>query len=328
MYFTRRTFLARAAALAAASYLLAPGFAAAQAFPTKPITLVVPFAPGGNIDVAARTVSVPLGKLLGQQVIVENRTGASGAIAAAFVARSAADGHTLFVGNPGQVTTVPLLIKSGYTPASFKPVGLISKTSLVLIGRKGDPHFANFAQFRAYASSKPAAVNAANPGQGTPNHLGLLMLEKVGNMKFNSIAYRGSAPALTDLVGGQIDVHFDQVTSSLPFIKSGALQPLAIMGPARDPALPEVPTLDQLGVHGIDATTYVGVFAPAGVPADVLAKLGAALRQAAQSPELAAALSQLGSQAYAGSSDDLGRIVAAEGTTAAQLIKDGRLTNE
>jgi len=323
----RRTLLSLTVLLAACG--VAPcANAAADSFPSKTVTLVVPFAAGGNVDVAARMIAGPLGKILGQPVVVENRTGASGAIAAAYVARAPADGHTLFIGNPGQIATVPLLNKTGYTAASFKPVGLISKTSLLLVARSADPNFKNFAQFRAYAGSKRGLVNAANPGHGSPNHLALLQLEKAAELKFNAIAYRGSAPALTDLVGGQIEVSFDQITSSLPFIKSGSLRALAVMGPSRDAALPDVPTLDQVGVSGIDATTYVGLFAPVGLPPAVLSVLSNALREVVQSPVVAAGLGQLGSQAYAGSANDLASLVSTEGRTAAQLMKEGRLALE
>lgn len=322
----RRTILLHGAAAAAA---LAAGSASrADEFPSKLVTLVVPFAPGGNIDIVGRSLAVPLGKLLRQTVIVENRAGGGGAVGATSVARATPDGYTLLVGTPGQIVTVPAMIKTLYTPASFRPVGLASRTSVVIVARKADTRLRSFSDLVALARSKQGTVTTAHAGPGTPNHLALLQLENLLKLQFNIVAYRGSGPALVDLMGGQIDACCDQTSSSMPHIKSGALQALVVLGPQPDPALPGVPTLRQLGLSEFDATTYAGVFAPSQVPAGVLATLTAAVEGAAKDAQFAAALRDLGSIATPGSPEIFGQIVDAEAKLAAQMVKEGRLKAE
>lgn len=218
MAMDRRIFMTRGAAAAAA--LATGSMAQAKDFPAKPITLIVPFAPGGNIDIVGRTLAIPLASLLGQPVIVDNRAGGGRAVGATAVARAAPDGYTLLVGTPGQIVTVPAMIKTIYSVSSFRPVGLASKTSVVIVARKSDSRFRNFHEFVALARSRPGSVAAAHAGPGTPNHLALLQLENLLKLNFHIVPYRGSGPALVDVLGGQIDACCDQLSSSMAHLTS------------------------------------------------------------------------------------------------------------
>ncbi|MDM0085349.1 MULTISPECIES: Bug family tripartite tricarboxylate transporter substrate binding protein [Variovorax] len=320
----QRRQLLKLGAVAAASGALG-SHAWAQAFPSRPVTLVVPFAPGGNTDIVARTVAVALGKVLGQSVIVDNRAGAGGSIGAAQVARAAPDGYTLLLCGAGVVVTVPEMVKTSYGRTNFAPLGLVNKSSMVLLARKDETRFKNFKEFAAYARSGEGKLTAAHSGPGTPNHLALLQLESLLKTKFTIVSYKGSGPALIDLIGGQIDVHFDQVPSALQHIKGGALQALAVLGPTQDPLLPGVQTVSELGFGSIDGTTYVGVLAPSGTPKDVQDKLAAALAQAVKDPQTVNSARELGSVALSSTPQEFGRILEAEYALAAQATKDGRL---
>lgn len=298
----------------------------ARTFPSKPITLVVPFAPGGNIDVVGRSLSIPLSRLLGQIVVVENRAGAGGGIGTASVARAEPDGHTLLVATPAQVATLPQMFKTAYDVASFQPVGLATRTSMIVVARRDDARFRNFDDFLALARARPGAINAGHAGNGTPNHLALLQLENAASCQFGAVAYKGSGPALVNLLGGQIDVVFDQVTSSMPHIKAGTLRPLAILGPTVDPTLPGVPTLAESNVGRFDATTYAGLLAPAGTPGAAMGILSQALKTALADPQLNTSLNGLGSFTESGEAGALKTLLDNERALAIKLVAEGRLT--
>ena len=323
MNIQRRELLKLGTLAAAGSALAVPAWA--QEFPSKPVTIVVPFAPGGNTDIVARTVAVALGKVLGQSVIVDNRAGAGGSIGAMQVARAAPDGYTLLLCGAGVVVTVPEMVKTSYTRTNFAPLGLVNKGSMVLLARKNETRFKNFKELAAYARSSEGKLIAAHSGPGTPNHLALLQLENLLKAKFTVVSYKGSGPALIDLIGGQVDVHFDQVSSSLQHIKGGTLQPLAVLGPTQDPALPGVQTVAELGFGEIDGTTYVGVLAPSGTPKAVQDKLAAALAQAVKDPQTVNSARELGSVAYSSTPQEFARLLDAEYALASQATKDGRL---
>lgn len=323
MSIQRRQILQLGALATAASTLTAPAWA--QGFPSKPVTLIVPFAPGGNTDIVARTVAVALGKVLGQSVIVDNRAGAGGAIGAAQVARAAPDGYTLLLCGAGVLATVPEMVKTSYSRSHFAPLGLVNKSSMVLLARKNETRFRNFKELVAYARSGAGRLTAAHSGPGTPNHLALLQLESLLQTPFTIVGYKGSGPALIDLIGGQIDVHFDQVPSALQHIKGGALQALAVLGPTQDPQLPGVQTVAELGFGNIDGTTYVGVLAPSGTPKNVQDRLVAALAQAVKDPQTVTSARELGSVALSSTAQEFAQILDAEYALAAQATKDGRL---
>jgi tripartite-type tricarboxylate transporter receptor subunit TctC len=201
----------------------------------------------------------------------------------------------------------------------------VNKGSMVLLARKNETRFKNFKELAAYARSGEGKLIAAHSGPGTPNHLALLQLETLLKTKFTVVSYKGSGPALIDLIGGQVDVHFDQVSSSLQHIKGGALQPLAVLGPTQDPSLPGVQTVAELGFGEIDGTTYVGVLAPSGTPKAVQDKLAAALAQAVKDPQTVNSARELGSVAYSSTPQEFARLLDAEYALASQATKDGRL---
>lgn len=326
MPFHRRGLLTLSALAAAGGAL--PKGAGAQGFPNRALTIVVPFAPGGNTDLVGRIVATALGRVLGQSVVVDNRPGAGGAIGAGQVARGTPDGHTLLLAGAGVIVTVPEMTSTPYTPADFAPLSLVNRSSMVLLARSNDARFPNFADLAAYARSGEEKLNAAHSGPGTPNHLALLQLENLLRTRFTVVSYRGSGPALSDLLGGQVDVHFDQVTSALPHIRSGALKALAVLGPSIDPALPEVKTVSQLGFGDIDGTTYIGLLVPARTPADIRARLAEAIRQAVQDPQMVTSARDLGSEAYAGGAEEFARILEAEHVLSSRAAREGRLRAE
>ncbi len=265
---------------AAASVLWCAG-AVAQDFPSRAIRIVVPYAPSGNVDITARTLAPGFSEALGQQVIVENRAGAGGTIGTAAVAKSAPDGYTLLLGSSGTVTAGPAVYKN----LSFDPikdlvaVGPIQSVPMVLTAAPKTP-VANFKELLAYAKSKGSPVSMASAGSGSSNHLALELLAREAHLAVLHIPYKGSGPALTDLLGSQVETMMDQLTASIEHIRNGRIKPLAVTSRRRSPQLPNVPTLDELGVTGYEATTFTGLFAPAGVPPAALEKLQTALKKA------------------------------------------------
>jgi len=253
----------------------------AQDFPTKPVRIVVPWPPAGNVDITARTVAPALGEVLGQQVIVENRAGAGGRIGSEAVVKSPADGYTLLLGSSGTVTAGPAVWKN----LSFDPlkdlvaVGPIQSVPIVLTLA---PNTAarNYAEFAALVKQKPGQVSIASAGNGSSNHLAIELWMRQANLQLLHVPYKGSGPALTDLIGSQVQSMMDQLTASIGHIREGRIRAVAISSLKRSPLLPEVPTLDELGVKGYEAATFTGLFAPAGVPAATVQKLNAALRKA------------------------------------------------
>ncbi len=328
MNLNRRQMLAVGAAASAAG--LAPSLYAQTApnFPQKPLTLIVGFPPGGNIDTVARTLSIPLARNLGTSVVVDYKAGGGGAIGTGHVARSDPDGYTLLVGIPEQVTTLPHMFKTPYKLNSLQPISLASRTSVIMVTRKNDDRFKTFADVVAFARAKPGELNVGHAGPGTTNHLAILQFEDATRLKVNSVAYKGAAPAVLGLLSNQVDVIFDQVTSSMPHIKSGTLQALAIVGTAADPALPGVPTLKQLGVREFDSTTYVGVFGPANLPPAIASTLLQAIKKSLADPQMAATLSGLGSNVYAGDTEEFKKILQVGDTLAANMVQQGRLRSD
>ncbi len=259
--------------------------AAAQEFPSHPVRIVVPWPPSGNVDITARTIAPALGEALGQQVLVENRGGAAGTIGSALVAKSAADGYTLLLGSSGTITSGPAVFKNlPYDPMKdLVPIGPIQWAAIVLTAAPKAP-IANYREFAALAQAKPGQLSIASAGSGSSNHLAIELLMHQSGLKLLHIPYKGSGPAITDLLGSQVQTMMDQLSASIEHIRSGRIKALAISSTQRLAALPEVPTLDELGVKGYEAGTFTGIFAPAGVPAAVAERLHAAMRKALASP--------------------------------------------
>lgn len=325
MQINRRNLLLGVASASMATMSLP---ALAQGFPSKPITLVVPFSPGGATDNVGRTGAAALQRVLGQSVIVDNRAGGGGSIGASIVMRAPPDGYTLLVAGGGVLTVLPEMIKTPYKLANFTPLTMMNKSSMVIVSRKGETRWKNFKELVAYARSEPGKLTAAHSGPGTPNQLALLQLQSLLKATFTVVSYKGAGPALVDVMGGQVDVMFDQVVSSSQHIKSGGLQALAVIGPTRDPAFPDVPTVEELGFGKIDGTTYLGLIGPAGMPKDVQDKLIAAWQQASKDPQLRSAMEQMGSTVITSTPQEWEKQLRFEGAIAAQAVKDGSLKIE
>jgi tripartite-type tricarboxylate transporter receptor subunit TctC len=257
--------------------------AAAQDFPNRPVHVVVPWPPGGNVDFTARTLQVAFSEALGQQVLVENRAGAGGTIGSAQVAKASPDGYTLLLGSSGTISSAPAVFKTiQYDPVKdFIAVGAIQYVPMVLTAAPKTP-VANWSEFVAYSKTKPVSI--ASAGNGSSNHLAIELLMRQANLPLSHIPYKGSGPAITDLLGSQVETMMDQLTASIEHIRNGKLKALAVTSLTRSPLLPNVPTLDELGVKGYEAGTYTGLFAPAGTPPAVMAKLHAALRKSLATP--------------------------------------------
>jgi len=253
----------------------------AQEFPDRPLRLVVPWPPSGNVDITARTVAPALGEALGQPVIVDNRAGAAGTIGSAAVAKSPADGYTLLLGSTGTITAGPAVFKTlPYDPVKdFVAVGGIQSVPLVLTAAPKTP-VSTYAEFVSLANSKKGQLSVASAGSGSSNHLAIELLMRMADLKLLHVPYKGSGPAIADLLGSQVESMMDQLTASIGYIREGRLKPLAITSRARSPLLPNVPTLDELGVKGYEASTFTGLFAPADTPHLVLDQLFSSLKKA------------------------------------------------
>ena len=261
--------------------LLLSGALHAQEFPSKPVRIVVPWPPGGNVDITARTVAPALGDALGQQVVVENRAGAGGTIGSAAVAKSPADGYTLLLGSSGTITNAPAVYKNiSYDPVKdLTAIGPIQSTPMVLTAAPKTP-VQNYSEFLSYIKSKNSPVSVATAGSGTSNHLALELLMRQANLQLLHVPYKGSGPAITDVLGSQVDAMVDQLSASIGHIRDGRMKALAVTSKARSPQLPAVPTLIELGVKDFEVSTFTGIFGPAGMPAPVVEKLSAALKKA------------------------------------------------
>jgi tripartite-type tricarboxylate transporter receptor subunit TctC len=253
----------------------------AQEFPNHPVRIVVPWPPGGNVDITARTIQPALTEALGQQVIVDNRPGAGGTIGTAAVVKSPVDGYTLLLGSSGTVTSGPAVFKNlSYDPLKdLVPVGPIQYVAMVLSAAPKTP-VSNFREYAAYARARPGQVSIASAGNGSSNHLALELMMHQAKLKLVHIPYKGSGPAINDLLGSQVESMMDQMTASIEHIRSGRIKPLGVTSKLRSPLLPNVPTLDEQGLAGYEAGTFTGIFAPAGTPPAVVEKLHAALRKA------------------------------------------------
>ena len=258
---------------------------AAQSFPEKPVRIVVPWPPGGNVDITARTVSQALGDALGQQVVVENRPGAGGTIGSGQVAKSAPDGYTLLLGSSGTVTNAPAVYKNiSYDPVKdLTAIGPIQSTPLVITAALKTP-VSTYKELVALSQSKNGQVSMASAGNGSSNHLAIELLMRQAKLKLVHVPYKGSGPAITDLLGGQVETMMDQLSASIGHIREKRFKALAVTSRARAPQLPEVPTLQELGVPGYEVYTFTGIFGPANLPPAVTAKLADALRKALTVP--------------------------------------------
>jgi tripartite-type tricarboxylate transporter receptor subunit TctC len=297
----------------------------AQAYPAKPVRIIVPFAPGG-VDVTARIVADRLTAALGQPFIVENRPGAGGSVGAKMVASSEPDGHTLMFSTPGPVVVSPVMNRNaGYDAVkSFAPVAIVSQSPLLLVVHPAVPA-KTVKELVAYAKANPGKVHFPSPGFGTQPHLVGEMFKSMTGLDIVHVPYRGSAPAITDLLAGQMQIYFDNFANVLQHIESGRLRALAVTGDARNPQLPDVATMEEGGYGGIAATYWNGMLAPAGTPAAVVARLNAAVNQALATPEVRAALVKLGSAPRTATPQEFATFIATESERWGKVVRDANI---
>ena len=286
--------LMRATVLALA--LVAPATAAERAdYPNRPIRLIVPFAPGGSVDISSRIVAVPLTEILGQQVIVDNRAGGGGSIGATLVAKAAPDGYTLLAGSSGSVTANPAVYdKLPYdSTKDFAPISMVNITPMAIVTFPG-LGVKSLQDLIALARSQPGKITMASAGTGSSNHLALELFQTVAGVKVLHVPYKGSGAALTDLVGGQVQTMIDQIASSIGHVRDGRVRILAVATPTRSTVLPNVPTADEAGLKGYEAASFTGILAPAGTPKPVVDRLYAAVLKAARAPAVTKKFKELG----------------------------------
>jgi tripartite-type tricarboxylate transporter receptor subunit TctC len=291
----RMIFKKTLSALALGSALVTGAWA--QAFPEgKPITLVVPFAAGGPTDVVARMIAIPMGKALNTVVTVENTLGAGGTIAANRVARATPNGHTIFLHHMGMSTAPALYRKLSFDPLKdFEYIGLVVDVPMTILARKDFPA-TNYAELISYIKSHKDKVSLANAGLGAVSHLcGLLFMSSVG-VDLTTVPYKGTGPAMNDLLGGQVDLLCDQTTQTVPMIKENRIKVYGVTTLKRLPALPNVPTLDEQGNKGFEVKVWHGMYAPKGTPKETVDKLNAALRAALNDPMVKQRLTDLSSE--------------------------------
>jgi tripartite-type tricarboxylate transporter receptor subunit TctC len=293
--------------------LLAAGTAGAQTYPSKTVTLVNGFPPGGPTDLTLRQIAAKLGERLGQPVVVDNRAGAAGTIAGAAVARAAPDGHTLLFGVAANLAVAPATMKTPpYDPATaFTPIIEVARGPYLWLVKPAAPA-RSLQEFVAWAKANPGKVNYGSPGQGSVHHLAGEMYKRIAGIEMTHVPYKGGTTAYTALLGGEIDAMFDSMPAPLPHIAAGKMRALGVTGSKRLPALPEVPTFAEQGVSGVDVHFWWGFVGPAGLPRDIVAKLNAEIGRALADPELKATLAKWNIEPTPGTPEAFGAFIVQE----------------
>ena len=322
----RRRRLLLAAASSAAAFAWP---ARAQAFPSRALRLVVPFPAGGPTDIVARPLAQLLGDALGQAVMVDNRGGAGGSIGADVTAKAAPDGYTLMLGTVGtHAINTALYKKLPYDPVrDFTPLGLVASAPVAVVVNPGTPYH-SVAELVAAAKRTPGGINFGSAGNGTPGHLTGEMFARAAAIELKHVPYKGSAPAISDLLGGQIPLMFDPVQSVLPHVRGGTLRALAVSSSTRSPVLPQVPTLNEAGLNGFEATAWWALFAPAGLPAAIAARLTAETRRIVETPLFRDRLRDIGVQTPAGTPAPFAEFQRAEIAKWGGAVRDANVSIE
>lgn len=308
---------------------LAAAAAHAQEFPSKPIRIVVPWAPGGNVDITARTIAPGLGEALGTSVVVENKPGAGGTLGTVQVAKAAPDGYTLTLGSTAAVTIAPSVFKdSGYDPVKdLTALGAIHNSPLVLtvaqkVAAKSFPDYVELAKARG------GQMPVGTPGIASTNHLTMELVSRIAGFKYVHVPYKGAGPALQDLVSGQLESMVDQIPPSIPHIKEGRIRALAVSALKRMAALPDVPTFDEVGLKGFQASTFTGLFGPAGMPPAVVEKLAAALQKTVSNPAVREKFAATGVEMLDMKREEFTAFVKQDFEKWRKVVEDAKITAE
>lgn len=307
---TRRLVLVAAAAVTAAAL---PTLSWAQAFPSRPVTMIVPFPAGGTTDIVARLTAQKLSETWGQPVIVDNRAGAGGNIGSAMVAKAVPDGYTLLMGTVGtHAINASLYAKMPYDVVKdFAPITNVAAVPNMLVVTPDLP-VKTVRELIDYGKKNPGKLNMASSGNGTSIHLSGELFKVMTGVAMEHIPYKGSAPALTDLMGGQVQVMFDNMPSALPHVKAGKLRAIAVTAATRSPAMPDLPTIAEAGVPGFEAASWFGLLAPAGTPKEIVAKIHADVVKAMKTTDLTEKMGQQGAVAVGNTPDEFAAYIKAE----------------
>lgn len=294
--------------------LVLPLAASAQAWPSKPLRLVVPFTAGGSTDVVARIVAEKLSPRLGQAVLVENKAGAGGAIGSEFVARSPADGYTLLVGTSSTMAIAPYVYtKLQYNPLrDFAPVTLLGTADIMVVVNPTRVAARSIPELLAYAKANPRKLTFASGGNGSISHLLGAYFDSMAKVEMVHVPYRGDTQMITDLLGGQVDMVFGTAVAFLPHLKSGKLVGIAVTNPTRSRSLPDLPTVSEAGVPGYEALQWFGIAAPTGTPAPVIQRLNGEIKEILALPEVRARFADLGFDIVGNSPEEFGQFLQAE----------------
>ncbi len=294
----------------------------AQPYPSRPIRVIVPFVPGGNVDITARTVAPALGDALGQPVVVENRPGAAGMVGAQAMMSSPADGYTLMMGSNSSLAVAPNLYPSWpYDPVKgIAPISNLAITPFVLVVKLGLPA-QSLAEFVKLAREKPGQLSMASGGNGSSNHLVGELFQMMTGLKFSHVPYKGTGAALVDLAGGQVDLLFDQASSTVPNVRGGKIRALAVASSSRQSALPDTPTFAEAGLRDFEIDNFTGLVGPAGMPADAVAKLHAAAVKALATPQVRERFASLGVQPVGDTPEQFGAVIREDLARWSRVIK-------
>lgn len=319
----RQTLALLACALASATLPAAHAQAPAASWPSKPIRWVVPFPPGGAMDAIARTLGEKAGNTLGQPFVIENKPGAGGNIGADFVAKQPGDGYTLMITSIGMATNKPLYGKLSYDPIKdFAPVSLLAVVPNVLVTNATQPDVKTAKDVIAAARKTPGKLTYASAGNGTSIHLAGEVFTSLAQVDMLHVPYKGSGPAVSDLLGGQVNYMFDSITSARPHIESGKLRALGVTTAKRSKTLPNVPTLAEAGLPGYEVSPWFAVFMPAATPKDIVAKVNSALLEAMKDPDVVKRFETIGAEPVGSTPEEMAQHLARESERWTKLIQE------
>lgn len=324
---TRRVAFAVAAAGLWAGPSVAPSVAWAQVWPSRPVTVILPFAAGGGTDLLARALAQDLGERFGQQFVVDNRAGAGGNLGAGAVAKAAPDGYTILFGTPGPLANNKLMYKDlSFDPEqAFMPIVLIAKSPLIIAAKASLP-VKDLKELTAYAKANAGKLNVGIPGNGTLGHITSVLVQKELGISMTNVPYRGTALVVNDLLGGQVDLAMDFMPSYVPLVREGKIRALAVTTTQRSSDLPDVETVQDAGFRGFEATAWYALAAPAGTPNEIIDKLNAATNAFLKSPKGQDVLAKLGMQAVGGAATELKAFIASELQKWGPVVKEANIS--